>query len=168
MDEFKENTNIEDEKDGLKDVFEKAAKHSKAFAEDVHLKENVDEFYAKVKEAATVLGKKVGEVAQDEEVRERFKELTDPIVKSAKNLSEQVNKNDRVKKVVDSVKEGVGEGVEFVSEKTNEFFEREDVQKNLEKAKDKTIEWADKGVDKLKGWLKPAAEDADDEKKESE
>ncbi len=167
MMEDNKNMNAEDmeqeatPKDGLKDVFEKAAKHSKAFAEDVHLKEGLDEFYQKVKEAAVVLGKKIGDIAQDEEVKERFKDLTDPVVDSAKKVADKVNENETFKKVVDSVKEGAQDTYEYVSDKTKTYLEREDVQQNIEKAKDKTIELADKGVEKLREWLKP--EDSKDD-----
>jgi gamma-glutamylcysteine synthetase len=169
MEDNKEMNNEEKEsyeKDTLKDVLNKAAKHSKAFAEDVHLKEGVDEFYQKVKEAAAFLGKKVGEIAQDEEVKERFKDLTDPVVDSAKRLADKVNENEALKKVVDSVKEGVEDSYEYVSEKTKAYLEREDVQQNIEKAKDKTIELADKGVDKLRDWLKPDTKKGQEGKEE--
>lgn len=159
--EFDQQENVE--KEGFKDVLDKAAKHSKAFAEDVHLKENVEEFYRKVKEAALVLGKKIGDVAQDEEVKERFKDLTDPIVDSARKLSDRVNENETFMKVVDSVKTGLVDGVEFVNEKTKDYLEKPEVQRNIEKAKDKTIELADKGVDKLKEWLKPEQKNDSDE-----
>ena len=156
MEDNKEmNEEMKSEKDGFKDVVDKAVKHSKAFAEDIHLKEGVDEFYQKVKEAAAVLAKKVGEVAKDEEVKERFRDLTDPDVNSAKKLSDKVNENESLKKVVDSVKEGVEDSYDYVSGKTKEYFERPDVQKKNNKAKNKTIELAEKGVDKRKEWLKP-------------
>lgn len=40
-------------------------------------------------------------------------------------------------------------------EKTEEYLARPDVQEKIEKAKNKTIEIAEKGVDSLKKWLKP-------------
>ena len=51
--------------------------------------------------------------------------------------------------------ESVKDGARTVSEKTVEFFEKPEVQEKIEVAKEKTLSIAEKGMSKLKEWLKP-------------
>ena len=47
------------------------------------------------------------------------------------------------------------ETFESAKEKVDEFINRPDVQEKIEGAKEKTVDFAEKAVDKLKDWLKP-------------
>jgi hypothetical protein len=113
-------------KEELDKLIEKASK----FADDIHLKENLESFRDDLVELATKTGKKIDELAHDEELKTKIKDGAN------------------------QVKDGAIKGAKYVGDKTTEFFERPDVQENIEKAKDKTIEVAEKGVEALKKALK--------------
>jgi hypothetical protein len=113
-------------KEELDRLIEKANK----FADDIHLKENLESFRDDLVDLATKTGKKIDELAHDEELKTKIKDGAN------------------------QVKDGAIKGAKYVGDKTTEFFERPDVQENIEKAKDKTIEVAEKGVEALKKALK--------------
>ncbi|NTW95706.1 MAG: hypothetical protein HGB31_03705 [Erysipelotrichaceae bacterium] len=113
-------------KEELDRLIEKANK----FADDIHLKENLESFRDDLVDLATKTGKKIDELAHDEELKAKIKDGAT------------------------QVKDGAIKGAKYVGDKTTEFFERPDVQENIEKAKDKTIEVAEKGVEALKKALK--------------
>ncbi|KAF0226339.1 MAG: hypothetical protein FD179_885 [Erysipelotrichaceae bacterium] len=117
-------------KKNFKEELDKLVVKANKFADDKHLKENLESFKDDVVDLANKTGKKIDEVVHDEELKA---------------------------KVVDGanqVKDGAIKGAKYVGDKTTEFFERPDVQENIEKAKDKTIEVAEKGVVALKKALK--------------
>jgi len=113
-------------KEELNKLVEKANK----FADDMHLKENLESFRDDLVELANKAGKKIDEISHDEELK------------------------DKIRDGANQVKDGAIKGAKYVGDKTTEFFERPDVQENIEKAKDKTIEVAEKGVEALKKALK--------------
>ncbi len=113
-------------KDELDKLFEKANK----MADDMHVKENLESFRDDLISLAEKTGKKIDELAHDEELKGKIKDGAN------------------------TVKETAVKGAKYVGDKTTEFFERPDVQQNIEKAKDKTIEVAEKGVEALKKALK--------------
>ncbi len=113
-------------KEELNKLVEKANK----FADDIHLKENLESFRADLIELVEKTGKRIDDISHDEELKSKFRDGAN------------------------QVKEGAIRGAKYVGDKTTEFFERPDVQENIEKAKDKTIEVAEKGVEALKKALK--------------
>lgn len=114
----------------FKEELDKLIQKSNQFADDIHLKENLESLRDDLIVLAEKTGKKIDELAHDEELKAKIK--------------------DGAHKVADTAVKGA----KYVGDKTTEFFERPDVQENIEKAKDKTIEVAEKGVDALKKALK--------------
>ncbi len=113
-------------KEELSKLLEKANK----FADDIHLKANLESFRDDLMDLAEKAGKKIDEISHDEELKTKIRDGAN------------------------QVKDGAIKGAKYVGNKTTEFFERPDVQENIEKAKDKTIEVAEKGVEALKKALK--------------
>lgn len=74
---------------------------------------------------------------------------------TASKFKEKVTDNEKFMEVVENVKDKTIATGKAVKEKTTEFIQREDVQENIEKAKAKTVDIAEKGVGKLKKWLSP-------------
>lgn len=143
----------------IKETVDSFVKHSKEFAEEVQLKENLSAVAEKAKEAAKTVGQKVGELAHDEELIDKLKDVSAPLIDSGKKIIDTLEENETVQKVTETVKETV----ETLGQKTQEYLERSDVQEKLEKAKDKTIELAESGVESLKKWLKPEDKNPSDE-----
>jgi phage terminase small subunit len=114
----------------FKEELDKLVQQAKDLADDIHLKENLERLRDGLVDLAGKTGQKIDELAHDEELKTKIK--------------------DGAQKVADTAVAGA----KFVGDKTTEFFERPDVQEGIEKAKDKTIEVAEKGVDALKKALK--------------
>lgn len=114
----------------FKEELDKLVEKANKFADEKHLKENLEAFRDDLVELANKAGQKIDEIVHDEELKTKVKEGAN------------------------QVKEGAIKGAKYVGDKTTEFFERPDVQENIEKAKDKTIEVAEKGVEALKKALK--------------
>jgi len=102
----------------FKEELDKLIEKANKFADDIHLKENLESF------------------------RDDLVVLADKALKA------------RIKEGAHQVADTAVKGAKYVGDKTTEFFERPDVQENIEKAKDKTIEVAEKGVEALKKALK--------------
>jgi len=114
----------------FKEELDKLVEKANKFADDIHLKANLESFRDDLVVLADKAGKKIDEIAHDEELKAKIKDGAHQVADTA-------------------VK-----GAKYVGDKTTEFFERPDVQENIEKAKDKTIEVAEKGVEALKKALK--------------
>ena len=110
----------------FKEELDKLIEKANHFADEKHLKENLESFRDDLVELASKASQKIDEIAHDEELKTK-------IINGA-----------------NQVKDGAIKGAKYVGDKTTEFFERPDVQKGIEKAKDKTIEVAEKGVEALK------------------
>jgi uncharacterized protein YjbJ (UPF0337 family) len=101
---------------------------------------------------------KVEELKTDEELKAKIKEKAEDVIESSKKLIDDIKENENVQKVVESVKEGA----KTVSDRTVEFFEKPEVQEKIEDVKDKTLDIAEKGVSKLREWLKPNEKDEEE------
>ena len=98
---------------------------------------------------------KFEELKEDDELKAKIKDKADDVVESGKKIIDDIKENENVQKVVESVKEGA----KNVSDKTVEFFEKPEVQEKIEDVKEKTLDIAEKGISKLREWLKPKQKD---------
>jgi hypothetical protein len=156
--------------------------------DDLNVDDKLEKAQVVLKEAFDAVSLKIEELRHDEELREKIRAARDKVVhktievvddikenenvqKTVKNVqeraqefSEDLNKNETFQQVVKTVKESA----QRVTEKTQEFFERPDVQEKIEDLKDKTIEVAELGVDKLKKVLRTQDDSAKTDDKDPE
>lgn len=100
---------------------------------------------------------KINEVKNNKDVQnalasaETFlKKTYDKTSEVAKDSFDKAMENEDIKKTFDSVVNAYNNVKDIVTE----YFEKPEVQENIDKAKDITIDLAEKGVDALKKWLK--------------
>ena len=100
---------------------------------------------------------KINEVKNSKDVQnalasaETFlKKTYDKTSEVAKDSFDKAMENEDIKKTFD----GVVNAYNNVKDIVTEYFEKPEVQENIDKAKDITIDLAEKGVDALKKWLK--------------
>jgi protein involved in ribonucleotide reduction len=150
--------NLEKAKDVTLDAVDKVAQKFEELKQDEELKakikERADDVVETVKEGAKTVSDKTVEFFEKPEVKEKI----DGVVESGKKMMDDINKNENVQKVVDSVKEGA----KTVSDKTVEFFEKPEVQEKIEDVKEKTLDIAEKGISKLREWFKPKQKDEEE------
>lgn len=147
-------TDMED----IKKTLEKVVESGKDIAEDIKLKENFEKAKDVTLDAVDKVVTKFEEIKNDEELKAKIKEKADDVVESSRKIIDDIKENENVQKVVETVKEGA----KTVSDKTVEFFEKPEVQEKIEEVKDKTLDIAEKGVSKLREWLKPDEKDEEE------
>lgn len=87
-----------------------------------------------------------------------FKDASNKASEAFKEAYDKAMENKDVKEFADGITKAYNDAMKGV----NEFFEKPEVKEGIEKAKDVTIDYAEKAVSALKEWLKP------EEKKDEE
>lgn len=129
------------------------------------VKKAVDFVTVKSKEVYETSMSKIKGFMENEDVKKAandtekfFKDASDKASQALKEAYEKAMENPDVKEFAEGVTNAYNNAVKGV----NDFFEKPEVKENVEKAKDITIDYAEKAVAALKDWLKP------EEKKDEE
>lgn len=102
--------------------------------------------------------KKIKDIKDSEEFKKGVANVSEAIKNGANFAKEkaidgykELEKNDNVKKVID----GAGKKLEELNKTANDFINKPSVADKIDKAKDTTIDLAEKALEGLKKWLKP-------------
>lgn len=107
-----------------------------------------------------------------EDICKSVNEVGNKVGGCVKDGLDELKENEELMKKVDQIKDGTEALVEKGRSAVRDFTNRPEVHQNIEKAKDVTIDVAEKTVDALKSWLRPAvdpkAEDQNSAEEEKE
>ena len=178
--ELKENDKVKEGVDNVKDGFETASDKTKEFAKQVSDKVNeyrnspeFKENVAKTKEAIKDASVYVKDTANDvkdkvveytkspefkegvEKAQDFLKDASDKIMDVASDVKEKISSNEDAMNLINKTSEKATEVYTNAKESYDEFMSKPEVQEKVEKAKDVTIDIAEKAVEALKQWLRP-------------
>ena len=102
--------------------------------------------------------------------KESVSDVSEKVSCCVKSGLDELKNNEDLMEKVDQIKDGTAALVEKGQRAVKDFTSKPEVQQNIEKAKDVTIDVAEKTVDALKNWLRPqpAAEAEPEAKPENE
>ena len=105
-----------------------------------------------------------------EEIKKSVSDVGEKVSGCVKSGLDELKSNEDLMEKVDQIKDGTAALVEKGQRAVKDFTSKPEVQQNIEKAKDVTIDVAEKTVDALKNWLspQPAAEAEPEAKPENE
>lgn len=150
--------------DILKQASDKLMDVWKNITDPEEVKKALDFVSTKSKEVYDTSMKKIKEFVESDETKkvvneaEQFiKDAGDKASEVLKGAYDKAMENPDVKKIADGVSKTYNDAVKAV----DNFLEKPEVQQGIEKAKDVTIDYAEKAVAALKEWLKPEKKDDD-------
>ena len=105
-----------------------------------------------------------------EDIKKSVSDVSEKVSDCVKSGLDELKSNEDLMEKVDQIKEGTASLVEKGQRAVKDFTSKPEVHQNIEKAKDVTIDGAEKTVDALKNWLRPqpAAEAEPEAKPENE
>ena len=105
-----------------------------------------------------------------EDIKKSVSDVSEKVSCCVKSGLDELKNNEDLMEKVDQIKDGTAALVEKGQRAVKDFTSKPEVQQNIEKAKDVTIDVAEKTVDALKNWLRPqpAAEAEPEAKPENE
>lgn len=117
---------------------------------------------AKAKELSDSALKKIEEIKNDEALKNRITETANAVKEKGEELIESVKENETVMNVVNTVADAVKDGIENVKEGIENVVSKPEVSEKLNKAKETTLDVAEKAVKALKDWLRPENKDSEE------
>lgn len=126
---------------------EKLLEMAKTVKDSDELAKGIELVKSKTKDLTEATLEKLNEIKNNPEVLEALEAVSN----KAKEIYGEVRENEKVKvgvKVANNIYDDVRGNV-------TEYMSRPDVQEKVDKAKDTTIDIAEKAVDALRNWLKP-------------
>ncbi len=103
-----------------------------------------------------------------EEIKKSVSDVSEKVSGCVKSGLDELKSNEDLMEKVDLIKVGTAALVEKSQRAVKDFTSKPEVQQNIEKAKDVTIDVAEKTVDALKNWLKPQSAAAAEPEAKSE
>lgn len=144
--------------DVLKQASDKLEEAWAAVTDPDEIKKAVDFVTVKSKEVYEASMKKINEFINSESVKKAaddtekfFKDASNKAGQALKDAYEKAMENPDVKELAD----GVSKAYSNAKKNVNEFLEKPEIKEGIDKAKDVTVDYAEKAVAALKEWLKP-------------
>lgn len=132
------------------------------------IKKAVDFVTTKSKEVYdTSMGKIKGFVESDgvkkaaSDTETFLKDSADKATQAIKGAYDKAMENPEVKEFAEGITKAYNDAIKGI----NDFFEKPEIKDGIDKAKDVTIDYAEKAVAALKEWLKPEEEKKDEDNK---
>ena len=103
--------------------------------------------------------RKIDEIKNDEELKNRIIDTANAVKEKGEDIIDSVKENETVMNAVNTVANAVSEAAQNVKEGIDNVMNKPEVSEKITKAKETTLDVAEKAVQALKDWLRPEKKD---------